>query len=96
MKQRMLGLALWPLLFSLRLLQQVGSNKCSGDSYVINVMLMNYSDFPSTTDNLKLAVEQALKRVQNELQMAGKATGVRYPSPALVSCQTLCHSFLLI
>ncbi|KFQ26472.1 Heat-stable enterotoxin receptor [Mesitornis unicolor] len=73
MKQRMLGLALWPLFFSLQLLQQVGSNECGkNSSYVINVMLMNYSDFPSSTDNLKLAVKHALKRVQNELQMAGE------------------------
>ena len=96
MKQRMLGLALWPLFFSLQLLQQVCSNACSNNSYVINVMLMNCSDFPSSTDNLKLAVKQALKRVQNEFPTTGKATGVGYPSPAVVSCQTLCHSFLLI
>lgn len=96
MKQRMLGLALWPLFFSLQLLQQVGSNECSNNNYVINVMLMNCSDFPSTTDNLKSAVKQALKRIQNEFQMTGKAMGVGYPSPAVVSCQTLCHSFLLI
>uniref|UniRef100_A0A663MRT2 Guanylate cyclase n=1 Tax=Athene cunicularia TaxID=194338 RepID=A0A663MRT2_ATHCN len=69
MKQRILCLALWPLFFSLQLLQQVCSNECNNNSYVINVMLMNYSDFPSTTDNLKLAVKQALKRVQNEFQM---------------------------
>ncbi|KAK4829506.1 hypothetical protein QYF61_005145 [Mycteria americana] len=72
MKQWMLGLALWPLFFSLQLLQQVGSNECSNNRYVINVMLMNYSDFPSTTDNLKLAVNRALERVQNEFQMAGE------------------------
>ncbi|KAF1653215.1 Heat-stable enterotoxin receptor, partial [Eudyptes chrysocome] len=69
MKQRMLGLALWPLFFSLKLLQQVGSNECSKNNYVVNVMLMNYSDFPLTTDNLKLAVTKALQRVQNEFQM---------------------------
>ncbi|NXL31565.1 GUC2C protein, partial [Glaucidium brasilianum] len=72
MKQRILCLALWPLFFSLQLLQQVCSNECNNNSYVINVMLMNYSDFPSTTDNLKLAVKQALKRVQNELQMTAE------------------------
>ncbi|KFZ54079.1 Heat-stable enterotoxin receptor, partial [Podiceps cristatus] len=72
MKQRMLGLALWPLFFSFQLLRQVCSNNCSNNNYVINVMLMNYSDFPSTTDNLRLAVNQALKRVQNEFQMTGK------------------------
>lgn len=92
----MLGLALWPLLFSLQLQQQVVSNECSSNNYVINVMLMNYSDFPSSTDNLKLAVKQALERVQNEFKMTGKTTGVGYPSPAVVSCQTLCHSSLLI
>uniref|UniRef100_A0A8C0FKK4 Guanylate cyclase n=1 Tax=Bubo bubo TaxID=30461 RepID=A0A8C0FKK4_BUBBB len=72
MKQRILCLALWPLFFSLQLLQQVCSNECNNNSYVINVMLMNYSDFPSTTDNLKLAVKQALKRVQNEFQMTAE------------------------
>lgn len=92
----MFGLALGPLFFSLQLLQQVGSNECSNNNYVINVMLMNYSDFPSTTDNLKLAVKQALKRVQNEVQLTGKATGVGYPSPAVVPCDALCHSLLLI
>uniref|UniRef100_A0A8C8BCE7 Guanylate cyclase n=1 Tax=Otus sunia TaxID=257818 RepID=A0A8C8BCE7_9STRI len=85
MKQRILCLALWPLFFSVQLLQQVCSNECNNNSYVINVMLMNYSDFPSTTDDLKLAVKQALKRVQNEFQMTGKATGVGYPSPDVVS-----------
>uniref|UniRef100_A0A8D0EVW9 Guanylate cyclase n=1 Tax=Strix occidentalis caurina TaxID=311401 RepID=A0A8D0EVW9_STROC len=85
MKQRILCLALWPLFFSLQLLQQVCSNECNNNSYVINVMLMNYSDFPSTTDNLKLAVKKALKRVQNEFQMTGKATGIGYPSPDVVS-----------
>ncbi|NXF50980.1 GUC2C protein, partial [Oceanites oceanicus] len=95
MKQRMLGLALWPLFFSLQLLQQVCSNECSHNSYVINVMLMNYSDFPSTTDNLKLAVNQALKRVQNEFQMTGenvtvKATFHTFTSSLYVSqgCRT--------
>lgn len=96
MKRRMLGLALWPLFFSLQLLQQVSSDECSNNKYMINVMLMNYSDFPSTADHLKLAVNQALERVQNEFQMTGKAMGVGDPSPAVVSCQTLCHSFLLI
>uniref|UniRef100_A0A672TTA3 Guanylate cyclase n=1 Tax=Strigops habroptila TaxID=2489341 RepID=A0A672TTA3_STRHB len=74
MKKRMLGLALWPLFFSLQLLHQVSSNECSNNNYVINVMLMNYSDFPSTTDNLKLAVKQALKRVQNEVHLTENVT----------------------
>ncbi|RMC03349.1 hypothetical protein DUI87_20545 [Hirundo rustica rustica] len=72
MKQPVLVLAVWPLLSSLQLLKQVGSNRCSNNSYVINVMLMNYSDFPSSTDSLKLAVKQALERVQKELQMTGE------------------------
>ncbi|NXV18948.1 GUC2C protein, partial [Cepphus grylle] len=90
MKQQILCLALWPLFFSLRLLQQVGSNECSSNSYVINVMLMNYSDLPTNTDNLKLAVEKALKRVQNELQTAGinvsvNATFHNFTTPLYVS-----------
>uniref|UniRef100_A0A8C4UIX0 Guanylate cyclase n=1 Tax=Falco tinnunculus TaxID=100819 RepID=A0A8C4UIX0_FALTI len=72
MKKHMLSLALWPLFFLPWLLQQVGSNECSNNNYVINVMLMNYSDLPSTTENLKLAVKEALKRVQNELQTTGE------------------------
>jgi len=96
MKQRMLSLALWLLSFLLQLLLQASSNECSNNNYVINVMLMNYSDLPSTTDNLKLAVEQALKRVQNEFQATGKAMGVGFPSPAVVSCQTFCDGSLLI
>uniref|UniRef100_A0A8C3DX43 Guanylate cyclase n=1 Tax=Corvus moneduloides TaxID=1196302 RepID=A0A8C3DX43_CORMO len=72
MKQRVLVLAIWPLFSALQLLKQVGSNRCSNSSYVINVMLMNYSDFPSSTDSLKLAVKQALERVQKELQMTGE------------------------
>ncbi|NXL03252.1 GUC2C protein, partial [Mesembrinibis cayennensis] len=86
MKQQMLGLALWPLFFSLRLLQQVGSNECSNNYYVINVMLMNYSDLPSSTDNLKLAVKQALEIVQNEFQIPGKAM-------ANVTVNATFHSF---
>ncbi|NXA15368.1 GUC2C protein, partial [Sapayoa aenigma] len=72
MKKRMLVLAVWPLFSSLQLLQQVGSNQCSNNSYVINVMLMNYSDFPSSSDSLKLAVKQAVERVQNEFQTTGE------------------------
>lgn len=72
MKKLILCLALWPLFFSLQLLQQINLHECRNNSYVINVMLMNYSDFPSSTENLKLAVNQALERVQNELQSTGK------------------------
>ncbi|NXN10139.1 GUC2C protein, partial [Indicator maculatus] len=76
MKKRMLGLALWPLYFSFQLLQllqqQVDSSECSNNSYVINVMLMNYSDLPSSTDILKLAVERAMERVQKEIQTTEK------------------------
>lgn len=96
MKQLVLVLAIWPLLSSLQRLKQVGSNRCSNNSYVINVMLMNYSDFPSSTDSLKLAVKQALERVQKEFQMTGKPMGVGYPSLCVISCHTLCHSFILI
>ncbi|XP_065508326.1 guanylyl cyclase C [Caloenas nicobarica] len=76
MKTRMLGQALWPLFFLLQLLQQVVSNECGKDNYVINVMLMNYSDFLSDIDSLKLAVNQALKMVQNEFQAAGESVTV--------------------
>uniref|UniRef100_A0A8C9MT75 Guanylate cyclase n=1 Tax=Serinus canaria TaxID=9135 RepID=A0A8C9MT75_SERCA len=72
MKILVLVLAIWPLFSSLQLLKQVGSNRCSNNSYVINVMLMNYSDFPSSTDSVKLAVKQALERVQKEFQMTGE------------------------
>ncbi|NWU68953.1 GUC2C protein, partial [Pterocles burchelli] len=72
MKQWMLGLALWPFFFLLQLLQQVCSKECGNNNYVINVMLMNYSDFPATPGNLELAVKQALKRVQNEFQVTGE------------------------
>lgn len=96
MKQLVLLLAIWPLFSSLQLLKQVGSNRCSNNNYVINVMLMNYSDFPSSTDSLKLAVEQALERVRKEFQMTGKPVGVGYPSLPVISCHTLGHSFILI
>lgn len=95
MKQLVLLLAIWPLLSSLQLLKRVGSNRCSNNSYVINVMLMNYSDFPANTDSLKLAVKQALERVQKEFQMTGKPMGV-IPSLCVISCHTLCPSFILI
>ncbi|NXH20041.1 GUC2C protein, partial [Bucco capensis] len=72
MKKRMLALALWPLFCFLRLLQQVVSHECSNNTYVINVMLMNYSDFPYSPDNLELAVNQALKVVQNDFQTTGE------------------------
>ncbi|KAM6425553.1 guanylyl cyclase C [Rhynochetos jubatus] len=96
MKERMLGLlALCPLFFSLQLLQQVDSNKCSNNNYVINVMLMNYSDFPTTADNLKLAVNQALEKLQNEFQTTGanvtvNATFNSFTSSLYVS--TGCHT----
>ncbi|NXU59538.1 GUC2C protein, partial [Turnix velox] len=76
MNQLTLCLAIWLLFSSLWLLQKVGSHECSNNNYVINVMLMNYSDLPSTTDNMKLAVEHALKRVQNEIQMTGANVSV--------------------
>ncbi|XP_054242553.1 guanylyl cyclase C [Indicator indicator] len=99
MKKRMLGLALWPLYFSFQLLQllqqQVDSSECSNNSYVINVMLMNYSDLPSSTDILKLAVERAMERVQKEIQTTEKnvtvnATFHSFTSSLYVSkgCQT--------
>ncbi|NXK47603.1 GUC2C protein, partial [Chauna torquata] len=71
MKKQMLGLALWPLFLSLQLLQQVGSNMCNDNDYVMNVMLMVDSDFPSTARNLVSAVKEALTIVQKELQAAG-------------------------
>ncbi|KAJ7397244.1 hypothetical protein BTVI_137549 [Pitangus sulphuratus] len=55
-----------------KLQQQVGSNQCSNNNYVINVMLLNYSDFPSSTESLKEAVKQALEWVQNEFQTTGE------------------------
>lgn len=96
MKELVLVLAIWPLFSSLQLLKKVGSDRCNNNSYVINVMLMNYTDFPSSTDGVKLAVNQALERVQKEFQMSGKPMGVGYPSLLVISCHTLCHSFLLI
>lgn len=96
MKELVLVLAVWPLFSSLQLLKKVASNRCSNNSYVINVMLMNYSDFPLSTDSLKLAVKQALDRVQKEFQMTGKPMGVGCPSIPVISCHTLCHSFILI
>uniref|UniRef100_A0A8C2T9H1 Guanylate cyclase n=1 Tax=Coturnix japonica TaxID=93934 RepID=A0A8C2T9H1_COTJA len=74
MNQRMLGLALWLLLLYLQLLQQVGSNRCSNNNYVINVMLMPDSDFPSTSENLTSAVKDALSTVQSELETEVKVT----------------------
>uniref|UniRef100_A0A669PWR1 Guanylate cyclase n=1 Tax=Phasianus colchicus TaxID=9054 RepID=A0A669PWR1_PHACC len=71
MKQRMLGLALWLLFLFLQLLQQAGSSRCSDNNYVINVMLMPDSDFPSTSENLTSAVEEALSTIQNELETEG-------------------------
>uniref|UniRef100_A0A8C2TCT9 Guanylate cyclase n=1 Tax=Coturnix japonica TaxID=93934 RepID=A0A8C2TCT9_COTJA len=85
MNQRMLGLALWLLLLYLQLLQQVGSNRCSNNNYVINVMLMPDSDFPSTSENLTSAVKDALSTVQSELETEGKAIGAGDPSPT-VTC----------
>jgi len=89
MKQRMLGLALWLLFLSLQLLQQVGSSRCNNNNYMINVMLMPDSDFPSTSENLTSAVEEALSTIQNELQTEGKAMGVGDPSPTVVSSHFL-------
>ncbi|OXB73074.1 UNVERIFIED_CONTAM: hypothetical protein H355_006908 [Colinus virginianus] len=89
MRQRTLGLALWLLFLSLQLLQQVASFGCSDDNYVINVMLMPDSDFPSTSENLTSAVNEALRTVQNELDAEGKARAIGDPSPTVVSTQFL-------
>ncbi|KFV75773.1 Heat-stable enterotoxin receptor [Struthio camelus australis] len=95
MKQRMLQLAIWPLFLLLPLLQQVGSNKCSDDSYVINVMLMDSMDFPATGPDLRSAVEKALEMIRGQFQMAGiqvevNATFHSFNSPLYVSqgCRT--------
>lgn len=85
MKQRIWGLALWPLFLSFHLLKQVGSNKCSNKNYAINVMLMADSDFPSSAENLTSAVEEALTTVQEELQMTGKAMGMGNLFPTMIS-----------
>ncbi|KGL83192.1 Heat-stable enterotoxin receptor [Tinamus guttatus] len=71
MKQWMLPLAIWPLFLLLPLLQEIGSNKCSNDSYVINVMLMDNTDFPVTTYDLRSTVEQALNIIREQFQMEG-------------------------
>ncbi|NXX76400.1 GUC2C protein, partial [Urocolius indicus] len=68
MKKLMLSLALWPLFFLLQLLQQVVSYECSTNKYVINVMLLNYSDIPARVDHLQSVVEQSLRRVQDDLR----------------------------
>lgn len=70
-------------------MQQVGSSRCSDNNYMINVMLMPDSDFPSTSENLTLAVEEALSTVQNELETEGKAMGFGDPSTTVVSSHFL-------
>uniref|UniRef100_A0A8C5JHI7 Guanylate cyclase n=1 Tax=Junco hyemalis TaxID=40217 RepID=A0A8C5JHI7_JUNHY len=52
MKELVLVLAIWPLFSSLQLLKKVGSDRCNNNYYAINVMLMNYTDFPSSTDSV--------------------------------------------
>uniref|UniRef100_A0A8C3MZW7 Guanylate cyclase n=1 Tax=Geospiza parvula TaxID=87175 RepID=A0A8C3MZW7_GEOPR len=102
MKELVLVLAIWPLFSSLQLLKKVGSDRCNNNSYVINVMLMNYTDFPSSTDSVKLAVKQALERVQKEFQMTGKPVGVgkfcdsSYPTNFFIlPSSSLCQSSAL-
>ncbi|NXE53575.1 GUC2C protein, partial [Casuarius casuarius] len=70
MRQRMLRLAVWPLFLLLLVLQQVGSNKCLNNNYVINVMLMDNKDFPATALDLISAVEQALEMIREQFQVA--------------------------
>uniref|UniRef100_A0A8D2MIF6 Guanylate cyclase n=1 Tax=Zonotrichia albicollis TaxID=44394 RepID=A0A8D2MIF6_ZONAL len=72
MKELVLVLAIWPLFSSLQLLKKVGSDQCSNNYYALNVMLMNYTDFPSSTDSVELTVKQAMERVQKEFQMTGE------------------------
>uniref|UniRef100_A0A8C5NR80 Guanylate cyclase n=1 Tax=Junco hyemalis TaxID=40217 RepID=A0A8C5NR80_JUNHY len=72
MKELVLVLAIWPLFSSLQLLKKVGSDRCNNNYYAINVMLMNYTDFPSSTDSVELTVKQAMERVQKEFQMTGE------------------------
>uniref|UniRef100_A0A8C6Z5J9 Guanylate cyclase n=1 Tax=Nothoprocta perdicaria TaxID=30464 RepID=A0A8C6Z5J9_NOTPE len=71
MKQWMLPLAIRPLFLLLPILQQVGSSKCSNNSYLINVMLMDNTDFPVTASDLMSAVKQALEIIQEQFQMEG-------------------------
>ncbi|NXP62003.1 GUC2C protein, partial [Chloropsis cyanopogon] len=80
-----LVLGIWPLFSSLQLLKQAGPNRCNNNSYVINVMLMNYSDFPLSTDSLELAVNQALERVRKEFQMTGENVTVNATFHAVTS-----------
>uniref|UniRef100_A0A8C5JGC7 Guanylate cyclase n=1 Tax=Junco hyemalis TaxID=40217 RepID=A0A8C5JGC7_JUNHY len=89
MKELVLVLAIWPLFSSLQLLKKVGSDRCNNNYYAINVMLMNYTDFPSSTDSVELTVKQAMERVQKEFQMTGKSMDVGYPSLPVISCHTL-------
>ncbi|NWR36246.1 GUC2C protein, partial [Tachuris rubrigastra] len=72
MKQLILVLAIWPLFSLLQLLQQVGSYQCGNNTFVINVMLMNYPDFPLSTGSLEETVRRALAWVQNEFQTTGE------------------------
>uniref|UniRef100_A0A8D2MKT1 Guanylate cyclase n=1 Tax=Zonotrichia albicollis TaxID=44394 RepID=A0A8D2MKT1_ZONAL len=60
MKELVLVLAIWPLFSSLQLLKKVGSDQCSNNYYALNVMLMNYTDFPSSTDSWLPAIHDAV------------------------------------
>lgn len=68
MRQPSLDQAFWALMFFIHLLQQGSGSTCDKDDYVINVMMMNDSEFPVTSMNIKPAVELGLKILKYDLK----------------------------
>ncbi|KAJ6656364.1 hypothetical protein lerEdw1_003867 [Lerista edwardsae] len=68
MRPTNLGQAFWALLLSTVRLWQGDGGTCGRNDYVINVMMMNDSEFPVTSMNIKPAVELGLKIVRSDLE----------------------------
>lgn len=51
-----------------QLLWHTSETKCGKDEYVINVMMLNDSDYPVTSENLKPTVEMGLELVNEILK----------------------------
>ncbi|KAJ7330004.1 hypothetical protein JRQ81_016178 [Phrynocephalus forsythii] len=66
----------WGMIFLSHLLWHAGETKCQNNDYVINVMILNDSDFPLTSENIKPAVELGLELVRATLNDSKVTTRV--------------------
>ncbi|XP_054845107.1 guanylyl cyclase C [Eublepharis macularius] len=78
MRQQKLGQILWTLLLSIQLLWQIGESRCQRNDCLINIMMLNDSEFPIASKNIEPAVKLGLSKVEEDL----KAHNVSVPVEA--------------